>query len=66
LSKELNAGPREKLRVAQNAWVRFRDANADFQASLAEGGTMAPLLRIGTLVEMTEARTEELRKEPAP
>jgi len=64
LSKELGAGPREKLRVAQNAWLRFRDANSDFQASLAEGGTMAPLLKISTLAEMTEARTEELRKAP--
>ena len=64
LIKELEAGPREKLRVAQNAWLRFRDANSDFQASLAEGGTMAPLLKISTLAEMTEARTEELRKAP--
>ena len=65
LIKELGAGPREKLRVAQNAWLRFREANSDFQASLAEGGSLAPLLKISTLAEMTEARTEELKKAPS-
>lgn len=55
-----------KLRKAQDAWVRFRDANADFQASLLEGGTLAPLVRISSLTEMTRARTMELKKEAHP
>lgn len=63
LMDQLDASQKEKLRVTQDAWLRYRDANADFQASLAKGGTLAPLIKIGSLTEMTEARTIELKKE---
>jgi|SRR5215469_16431728 len=66
LMGHLDAARKEKLRVAQRAWLRYRDANADFQASLTEGGTLAPLLKIGSLTEMTKARTAELKKEMTP
>ncbi len=64
LMKQLDPARREKLRLAQRAWVRFRDANADFLASAAEGGTLAPLLRVNALADMTEARVKELAKLP--
>jgi uncharacterized protein YecT (DUF1311 family) len=63
LMEHLDDGQKQKLRKSQRAWLSFRDANADFQASLVQGGTLAPLVRIGTLTEMTKARTQELRKE---
>ena len=66
LREHLDTGQREKLRLTQRAWLRFRDANADFQASLVQGGTLAPLVRIGSLTEMTKARTQELKKEAEP
>lgn len=34
LMGRLGRGQKEKLRLTQRAWLRFRDANADFQASL--------------------------------
>jgi uncharacterized protein YecT (DUF1311 family) len=66
LMNHLDGGQQQKLRITQRAWLRFRDANADFQASLARGGTLAPLVRIASLTEMTKARTEELKKEAGP
>ena len=62
LIKQLDAGPREKLRLAQSAWLRFREANADFQAEVAREGTLAPLIKMSVLADMTEARTAELKK----
>jgi uncharacterized protein YecT (DUF1311 family) len=66
LMRHLDGGQKEKLRMTQRAWLRFRDANADFQASLVRGGTLAPLIKIGSLTEMTKARTQELKKEALP
>jgi uncharacterized protein YecT (DUF1311 family) len=53
---------REKLKQSQRAWVAFRNANADFLASAAEGGTLGPLIRVTAMAEMTEARATELEK----
>jgi uncharacterized protein YecT (DUF1311 family) len=64
LIKQLEPQRQEKLRIAQRAWIRFRDANADFLASSAEGGTLAPLLKVTALADMTEARVKELAKLP--
>jgi len=66
LLQHLDADQKQKLQVAQRAWIRFRDANAAFQASLAQGGTLAPLMKIGALTEMTRARTSELKKATLP
>ena len=38
LTKRLDNARKEKLRLAQRAWLRFRDADADFQADTARGG----------------------------
>jgi uncharacterized protein YecT (DUF1311 family) len=62
LMVQLDDGRREKLRVAQSAWLRFREANADFEADAARGGTLAPLIKMTVLADMTEARTAELKK----
>ena len=55
-----------KLRASQTAWLRFRKADADFQADMARGGTLAPLIRITVMSEMTEARAAELKKSVRP
>ena len=62
LEKSLDLGRRIKLRVAQRAWLRFREADARFQGDGARGGTLAPLLEVSALADLTEARTAELRK----
>ena len=66
LLQHLDDAQKRKLRVAQRAWLHFRDSNAEFQASLAEGGTLAPLIKVGSLTEMTRARTSELKKASLP
>jgi uncharacterized protein YecT (DUF1311 family) len=62
LLQQLDEGEKEKLNLAQGAWLRFREANADFQAELERGGTLAPLIKMTVLADMTEARTAELKK----
>lgn len=62
LMKTLDASKREKLRVAELAWIQFRDKNAAFMATAAEGGTLAPLIQLTTSTAMTEARAAELAK----
>jgi uncharacterized protein YecT (DUF1311 family) len=63
LTKQLEPARQEKLRQSQRAWLAFRDANADFLAGAAEGGTLAPLIKVTVMAEMTEARTQELQKQ---
>jgi uncharacterized protein YecT (DUF1311 family) len=62
LIKKLDPSKREKLRVAELAWIQFRDKNAAFMATAAEGGTLAPLIQLTTSTTMTEARAAELAK----
>lgn len=62
LLSHLDIGQKEKLRLAQRAWLRYRTANADFQAALFQGGTVSPLIRVATLTQMTNARISELKK----
>ena len=66
LLKGLNGEQKHKLLRAQKAWLRFREANAAFEASTIQGGTLAPLVKISVLTKMTSARTEELRRQSAP
>ena len=49
------------LRDAQRAWIVFRDASCDAEATLARGGTMQSMLFYICLERLTRARTEDLR-----
>jgi len=62
LLSRLDAAGQAKLRAAQGAWLKFRDAEASFQADMARGGTLAPLLRTSTLADLTESRLHQLAK----
>jgi len=53
----------EALRAAQKLWVQFRDANCNYVASEAEGGTMQPLEFEQCRLTMTVERTTELGRE---
>lgn len=57
LGKETQAG----LRKAQRAWIAFRDAECEFQASAVEGGSAQPMVRNGCLAALTRERTEVLK-----
>ena len=62
LMRQLDETGKEKLQNAQSAWLQFRQTNADFQADIAREGTVAPLIRVTVMADMTEARARELRK----
>ncbi|WP_025370705.1 lysozyme inhibitor LprI family protein [Advenella mimigardefordensis] len=49
-----------QLKTAQNAWIKFRDADCSFQTSSARGGSMYASVLAGCLEVKTLARTKEL------
>lgn len=51
---QLNPASRNQLQTAELAWIEFRDANCDFEATQAANGENLCKIR------MTEQRTEEL------
>ena len=63
LMSSLDEPGRAKLRRAQQAWIKFRDAEAAFRADAARGGTLAPLIKMSVLADMTESRSEQLSKQ---
>jgi len=46
---------------SQRAWLTYRDAACDVQASLYEGGSIQPLIRLTCLTTLTRERTRMLR-----
>ncbi len=63
LMSKLDQKGQGKLRTVQGAWLKFRAAEADFQADSARGGTLAPLIRTSVLADLTESRRQQLLKE---
>jgi uncharacterized protein YecT (DUF1311 family) len=51
----------EPLRAAQRAWIRFRDAECDFEASEFEGGSMMPMIDTLCRAHLSRKRAEELQ-----
>ncbi len=66
LLEKLDETRKIKFLAAQSTWVQFRKANAEFQADLVRGGTLAPLVQITVMADMTEARVAELKKAMKP
>lgn len=50
----LPASRQSQLKIAQRAWIVFRDANGKFESSLSNGNSQLSLIR------MTEQRTKDL------
>lgn len=48
------------LKNAQNAWIAYREASCDLEASFAYGGSAAKTDRIACVVRLTEKRLNEL------
>lgn len=63
LASHLDSLGKQKLRTAQAAWIRFRDANANFEADAARGGSLAGVIKLTVLADMTESRAAELQKD---
>ena len=61
----------EKLKVAERAWVSYRDAEATFEATAEEGGedwiggSMYPMVYFDRLARLTNTRTKQLQDQLA-
>lgn len=51
----------EKLKIAQRAWIAYRDAECDYAADSMRGGTMESLIAMGCLTGKTQERADELK-----
>ena len=52
------------LKAAEQAWLKFREANCSFQYS--QGGTIRQIAFASCMLEMTQNRAIELQKESLP
>ena len=75
LREALSDEQKAKLKEVQLLWLKYRDANAEFAASMYEGGSIAPMVYSGAMTTSTEHRVGELKnlfiegypeEEPAP
>ncbi len=62
ISKLDDAGHKAALKTAQLAWIKYRDANCEFESYLYRGGTIEPVIRYNCMTSMTVSRTKELRE----
>jgi uncharacterized protein YecT (DUF1311 family) len=62
----LDAADRLKLRTAQRAWLRFRDAQCTFEAAAYDGGSMQPMIQALCLESVTRARTRQVGTPRSP
>ena len=60
LMSKLDAKGKARLKKAQIAWIKFRDAEADLLSSKVEGGSIYPMVYAEHLTEITTQRTKEL------
>ena len=51
-----------KLRTAQQAWIKYRDANCDYESEFSGGGSAATFEYNFCLADMTTARAKELHE----
>jgi uncharacterized protein YecT (DUF1311 family) len=55
-------GRKTALKTAQQAWIKYRDANCEFASYLNRGGTIEPVIRYNCMTAMTVSRMKELRE----
>ena len=62
MAKIEDEGERTALKAAQQAWIKFRDADCEFESYQNKGGTIYPLVYSGCLTVHTQERTKQLRE----
>lgn len=60
LEKTLPQNEMNQLREKQREWIKYRDATAQEESNLYEGGTLQPLQYADTLTRITKERCYEL------
>ncbi|MBX7223940.1 MAG: DUF1311 domain-containing protein [Blastocatellia bacterium] len=51
-----------KIKTAQLAWIKFRDAHCEAEAFPNEGGSIYPLVEYGCKAGLTRKRVKELKE----
>lgn len=62
LAKMEDAKGKVLLAGAQKAWIKYRDAEAEFHADHYRGGTLAGVEYLQTLLDLVQKRTKELKQ----
>jgi uncharacterized protein YecT (DUF1311 family) len=62
LSSKLEPERLAKLKEAERAWIKFRDADCDFQSYLNKGGTIYPVVYNGCLTDNINNRIKQLEQ----
>lgn len=60
LTKKLDKEGVAKLKKSQRAWIAYRDAEMEFAADTARGGSMSPMLYSGAGAQLTKDRIKDL------
>jgi uncharacterized protein YecT (DUF1311 family) len=61
LMRDAGAAERAKLRAAQLAWIKFRDAHCEYEAFGNQGGSIYPMVYGFCLAEVTGERVKQFR-----
>ena len=61
MAKLDDQGFQASLKSAQQAWIKYRDVNCEYESYLNRGGTTHSVVYTGCLTRMTKQRTMELR-----
>lgn len=62
LIKDTGTTERAKLRAAQLAWIKFRDAHCDYESVGNTGGSIYPMVVSFCLARVTNARVKQLQE----
>ena len=57
---DMDDATKTKLKIAQRAWVTFRDAECDYESMSEAGGSMQPMIYSTCQARLTKVRTKEL------
>lgn len=63
VAKLEDEGHKTSLKTAQQAWLKYRDTNCDFESYLNRGGTIYSLVVSDCMTVMTNSRTSELKEQ---
>lgn len=62
LMRAADVTEREKLRAAQLAWIKFRDAHCDYETIGNKGGSIYPMVVGFCLARVTNERVKQFRE----
>ena len=62
MTKLEDEGERTVFKTAQQAWIKFRDAECEAESFQNKGGTIYPMVYSGCLTALTQERTKQIKE----